>query len=92
MEKETPIFADGLMFKEPREGAPSFVKGSLSVKVDKFIAFLKEHQNEKGWVTLDMKESKNLTTYFQLNTWKPKLQKPESLKTDDEIAEGDLPF
>lgn len=88
---EKPIFADGMTFKEPHERAPAFVKGSISIKVDKFVAFLNAHANEKGWVTLDMKESKSLVTYFQLNTWKPEKTeggwkpKPQSQAQIDEM-------
>lgn len=81
-QKEEPIFADGLMFREPHEGAPSFVKGSLSVNVKKFTEWVKQYENEKGWVTIDMKESKTFVTYFQLNTWKP-TKKEESQVVDN---------
>ena len=63
------IFADGIMFKRPREGAPDFVKGSLSIKVEDFIKFLKAHDNE-GWVNLDLKKSQGGKLYLELNTWK----------------------
>jgi len=65
------IFADGLIYKAPRQGAPEYVKGSLSVKVDEFKAFLDKHNNN-GWVNLDFLQSKNGKLYFALNNWKPK--------------------
>ena len=64
------IFADGIIYKAPRSGAPDYVKGSLSVKVDEFKAFLEKHDNN-GWVNLDFLKSKNGKLYFALNTWKP---------------------
>jgi hypothetical protein len=64
-------FADGLIFKRPRQGAPEFVKGSLSIKVDEFVKFLLENESN-GWVNLDMLKSKEKgNIYFTLNDWKP---------------------
>eukprot|EP01043_Picozoa_sp_COSAG02_P111281 COSAG02_NODE_47437_length_341_cov_0.644628_1_plen_54_part_10 len=48
---EEKIFADGFSFKR-REGAPDFVVGRISVKVDDAISFLKSHQ-KNGWVNLN---------------------------------------
>ncbi len=68
-EQKTKIFPNGIMFKKPREGAPDFVRGSLSFKVDEAVEFLKKHDN-KGWVNLDMLLSKNKEIYLALNEWK----------------------
>jgi len=68
--KPDPVFADGFIFKRPREGAPEFVKGALSLKVDEAIAFLQKH-NDAGWVNLDLKNSQGGKLYLQLNDWKP---------------------
>lgn len=65
------IFANGLNFKRPNEKAPEFVKGSLSIKTDEFITFLKAN-SVNGWVNLDLKESQGGKLYFELNTWQPK--------------------
>ena len=70
MESKEKIFANGIMYKPPTEKAPDFVKGSISVKVDEFTAFLAEHNNG-GWVNLDIKLSKNEKYYIELNVWKP---------------------
>jgi len=64
------IFPSGLIYKAPRPNSPDYVKGSLSVKVDEFKAFLEKHDNN-GWVNLDFLKSKNGKLYFALNTWKP---------------------
>ena len=71
--KPDPVFADGFIFKRPREGAPDFVKGALSIKVDEAIAFLQKHNNA-GWVNLDLKNSQGGKLYLQLNDWKPRSQ------------------
>ena len=72
-EKKEVVFADGFIFKRPREGAPEFVKGALSIKVDEAIAFLQKHNNA-GWVNLDLKNSQGGKLYLQLNDWKPTTQ------------------
>lgn len=82
MENET-IFADGLIYNKPHEKAPEFVKGSLSIKVDEFVAFLQKHKKDDGWVNIDMKKSKQGKLYFALNDWKPEKKGLEA---------GDLPF
>lgn len=68
---EEIILADGMSFQKPSEKAPDFVKGKVSIKVDKLTAFLEANQNADGWVTLDLLESKKGSWYFKLNTWKP---------------------
>lgn len=46
MSKKDKIFAKGIYFDKPKEGSPDFVKGKISVKVDDFIAFAKEHEKK----------------------------------------------
>jgi len=72
------IFVDGLRFEEPAETAPDFIKGRISIKADELIAFCQKHKNEKGWLNVDLKESKGGKKYFELNTWKPKTQQMAS--------------
>ena len=67
------VFTDGLIFKLPRDGAPDFVKGSLSVKVDEFKAWLDTHV-DNGWVNIDLKVSQGGKAYAEKNTWKPILE------------------
>lgn len=64
------IFASGIMFKLPRENAPDFVKGSLSIKLDDFNAWAKG-KVENGWINLDLKVGKSGKPYVELNLWKP---------------------
>lgn len=70
MEQKPKVFADGFSFKR-REGAPDFVIGRQSVKVDEAIAFLKLHQ-KNGWVNIDIKQSQKGTYYCELDTWEAK--------------------
>lgn len=65
------IFADGFKFEKPRDGAPEFVKGRLSIKVPEAIAFLEMHQSNAGWVNIDLKKSAGGKLYLELDTWKP---------------------
>lgn len=93
------IFGEGIIFKRPRDGAPSFVKGNISVKVEEFIKFLNTH-TKNGWVNLDLKESQGGKLYLELNTWSKEEKKLETPKTvtqqveypKDIINPDDIPF
>lgn len=69
MSKEK-IFADGFLFKTT-ETQPDWVVGSMSIKVDDAINFLKSNQ-KNGWVNLNINTSKAGTKYVELNTYEPK--------------------
>jgi len=73
------VLAKGFFGKAPRSSAPSFVKGSVSVKVDEAIAFLKENVNDKGYVNIDFLENKNDSNKWNafLNDWKPESQQAQ---------------
>lgn len=82
-------FAQGFIFKRPREGAPDFVKGSMSIKVMEAIEFLKTAENE--WMNLDLLQSKSNPEklYFVVNEWKPK---ENTDYPENTIAPEDVPF
>lgn len=90
------IFADGLLVKLPRDGAPEFVLGSLSVKGDEFKKFIDEHVKVSGWLNIDLLIGKSGKPYAALNTYE--VEKPESLKEDtieypaEEDNSSDVPF
>ena len=97
------IFPKGLIYKKAREGAPDFVKGALSVKVDEFADFLEEHKDEGGWVNIDLLESREGKAYCALNSWKPKPSagsdgpppvpvEAQSSASSGEIDPNDIPF
>lgn len=71
-EKKEKVFAKGIYFDKPKEGSPDFVKGKISVKVDDFIAFAKEHEKKSGYINLDLKKSKEGKLYLELNSWEKK--------------------
>lgn len=54
--KDEIVFADGFKFKKKHPNQRDFVLGSLSIKVDDAIMFLKANQ-KNGWVNLGIKES-----------------------------------
>ena len=84
-------FVDGLIFKKKKEGAPDFVKGSVSMKVDELKAFLDKHNNN-GWVNADLLVSKDgQKLYFKLNDWKPAEEAKEPTgEIGDEVDQ--IPF
>ncbi len=89
------IFADGFSFRSPAQGAPEFVLGRLSCNTSKAIEFLKAHTDDRGWVNMKILLSKGGTEYIELDTWKPKLEKPESLKVekfDEENDTNEIPW
>jgi len=71
--KKEKIFADGLIVKR-KENAPDFVKHNLAFKVDDFVKFLRDN-DKKGWVNVDVKESKGGKLYAELDTFEPQKQK-----------------
>lgn len=82
------IFTEGLVIIQPREGAPSWVKGRLSIKVASFVKFLEEHIKEDGWVNIDICESKAGDKWYgTLNNFKPQRQEEKR-----EITPDDIPF
>ena len=61
-------FVPGLFAKAPRDGAPDFVKASLSIKVEDLGKYLRTvYDNGEEWVNLDMKESREGKYYIQIN-------------------------
>ncbi len=85
MQQQEKIFADGFSFKR-REGAPDFVIGRQSIKVDEAIAFLKANV-KNGWVNLDVKQSKSGSYYCELDTWEASSQVKPLVK-----AQGERPM
>ena len=73
-----PIFVNGLIFKLPRDNAPDFVKGSLSIRVEELMTFLTEQQTE--WVNIDLKVSRAGKAYAQVNTFVPESRQDASIR------------
>jgi len=81
-------FVDGL-FVSKREGSPDFVKANLAFN-EKFINYLHENFNAKGYVNVDVLESKEGKLYAKLNDWKPEGQ--VNIYEDKEIDVSNIPF
>ncbi len=87
------IFTKGMFVKPPRDNAPDFVKGSVSFKAAEFVAFLREHVDEKGWVNVDLKVGQSGKWYAELNTWKPKSEARDApITTTSEDMDDVIPF
>lgn len=82
---ENKIFADGFIVKR-KDSAPEFVVASVSIKVEDFGKFVKEHQ-DNGWLNMDIKRSQQGKLYAELNTWKPDQKVTKVAQSD-----GDLPW
>lgn len=64
------IFIPGMILKDPRNAAPEFILGHLSIKVDELIPFLQKHASE-GWVNIDLCRGRSGKPYASLDNWKP---------------------
>jgi hypothetical protein len=92
------IFAQGFDVKLPNEKAPDFIRMRLGFKVAEFSAFFAQHENNNGWVNVDVLLSKDGTKlYGVLNDYKP--ERPDVVKEEpvieypgDEVSAADLPF
>ena len=85
------VFADGFSFKR-RAGAPDFVVGNISVKVDDAVAFLQKNA-KGGWVNLDILTAKSGKQYIELNQWEPNGEVETIKKQVNPVAQDDdLPF
>lgn len=66
-------FVSGMYFNKKHENAPSFVLGSLSFIPEKFTEWIKAQKpNEKGYVRVSIKESKEGKIYAEIDTYEKK--------------------
>jgi hypothetical protein len=85
-------FVDGLIVKAPREGAPDFVKASISIKVEALGLWLRaKHKAGEEWVNLDVNESKGGKWYAKVSTFKPKDKEAKPAGKFDDM-DDDIPF
>jgi len=64
---EEKKFMDGIWFNEPRDNAPSFVLGSISIDRIRLLQALSQTQGDK--VRLNVKRSKNGSVYCEIDTY-----------------------
>jgi len=83
-------FPKGFIVKKPRDGAPDFVKASISIKVAELVEWLSSREGD--WVNIDVKEAKSGHWYSSVNTYKPKQEnKPGANVPAAEYDDG-IPF
>jgi hypothetical protein len=84
-------FLNGIIVKAPRDGAPDFIKGSISIKRQELIESL--NQETGDWINLDIKVSREGKWYAQVNTWKPKAESKSVQQSEpDPIDDQKIPF
>jgi hypothetical protein len=89
-EKEFPR---GLFVSPPRPGAPDFVKGRISIRIEDFLEFLSMKDSQE-WLRIDIKESRktdeqgNPKWYSQVDNW----VKPSERIGEQEESGDALPF
>lgn len=83
---ETTKYPKGIFINKAREGAPEFVRASISIKAEDAIAWIKEVVNDKGYVNIDVLNGEK-GLYLKHNDWKPK----DSQENTDGISPEDLP-
>lgn len=93
------IMVEGIRVFAKHANAPDFVKASLVVTLNDFVAFCKAHpelQTEydgKKQLRLQLLESQGGKLYLQVDTYKPKAAAPEKKDTAKGINDSsDLPF
>ncbi len=90
------VFADGFKFRKKHPNQRDFVLGSLSIKVDDAITFLKSNQ-KNGWVNLGIKESQAGNPYMFVDNFEPKARNNNANGVDTApnqapVQEADVPF
>lgn len=75
---------------EPRENAPEWLKGNLSVHLETFTEWAQQHLDAKGFVRLDLKEGRDGTLYLALNTYRAG-PKPIEPATEEDVGSS-IPF
>jgi len=86
------IFADGIKFFDPRENAPDFVLGTISISMREFFAWGKAHTellDDEKRLKLQVLRSKKGMPYVKVDTFKPE-PKPEPLPPTQ--PDDDIPF
>lgn len=86
---DSRTFADGFSFKRS-EKAPDFVIGTVSIKIEDAVKFMKEH-NKNGWVNLAVKQARSGNYYLELDKFEPKA-KQQAAPTAQHEETTDLPF
>jgi hypothetical protein len=93
MAKEEIQFVPGLFVKAPHENAPTYVKASISIKVEDLGKWLRgKFKAGDEWVNIDVKESKAGKWYAAVSTFKPKAKEEEKPAGRFDDMADDVPF
>jgi hypothetical protein len=99
MAKEEIEFVDGLIVKAPNPKAPTFVKASISIKVEDLGKWLRaKYKAGDEWVNIDVREAKSGTWYCAVSNFKPKPMEAEKpadsgiKRKDFSEDDSDIPF
>lgn len=90
MEKET-IFTEGIYLNKVHEKAPAFIVANVSIHLEKAIAWMQANKHladEKGYIRLTGKESREGKRYFQVDRW----VKKEYNEGDEKTENIETPF
>ena len=74
-------FPEGLIFKAPRDGAPDYVIGSISIRRGDFLAWLESRDGD--WVNLNLKRGQSGKYYAEVDNWKPQGKAPPPPRPGD---------
>ena len=89
MSNNDNTLARGLYYNPPHPKAPAYVKCSLSIQRTNFIAWLNQMEEDaKGYIKIDVLESKGGKIYAKVNEWKPSDQGQHSRKADRPTADA----
>ena len=101
MSEQHPL-AGGFFFDKPRDGAPDFIRGRISIKVEDALKTLAKYKNDAGYVNLELCRSKDGTKmYLQVNTYgldtAEPIDRPEKPNEDwredsTEVEPDEIPF
>lgn len=84
-------FVKGLYISDWKK--PDWVKLSFSLKVEDFKEFISENVNDKGYVNIDVCESREGKLYAALNEYKSeKKEEPRPPVIDEPDNQDELPF
>lgn len=103
------VFVGGLFLNKVSDNAPSFIITNQSIHLETLFNWIKANKglaDDKGYIRIVGKESKEGKRYFQVDTWKPKTEAPTSSKLetvaketpvtskgyDGEVDYSDIPF
>lgn len=73
----TTTFVGGLFLNKVSDNAPAFIITNQSIHMETLYNWLKENKglaDDKGYIRIVGKESKEGKRYFQVDTWKPKAE------------------